>query len=80
MVEFDTGAFQLTNRETEVLEFVAQGYSAKEVALKLSISPATVERHIENARLKTRTRNRTHMIAYTLHRGMLPQFRSTGSI
>jgi LuxR family transcriptional regulator, transcriptional regulator of spore coat protein len=67
----------LTARETQVLEEVALGFSAKEVAAKLLIAPATVERHIENARLKTRTRNRTHMIAYTLHRGMLPKFRAS---
>ncbi|WP_140404567.1 helix-turn-helix transcriptional regulator [Sphingobium sp. TB-6] len=72
MYRFATETVQLTDRETEVLGFIALGLSAKEVALKLSISPCTVERHIENARLKTRTRNRTHMIAYTLRRGMLP--------
>jgi LuxR family transcriptional regulator of spore coat protein len=80
MSELFDDAFPLTIRETEVLGFVAMGHTAKEIALKLAISPCTVERHIENARLKTRTRNRTHMIAYTLHRGMLPQFRAVGAL
>lgn len=62
---------ELTNRESEVLRLVAYGLSAKRVALELQIAPCTVERHIENVRLKTRTRNRAHMIAYVIRSGML---------
>lgn len=64
-------AIELTNRESEVLRLVAFGLSAKRVALELQIAPCTVERHIENVRLKTRTRNRAHMIAYVIRSGML---------
>lgn len=63
---------QLTNRESEVLHLVARGRSAKEVAQELEIAPCTVERHIENVRLKTRTRNRAHMVAYVIQEGLLP--------
>ncbi|MCM8731671.1 LuxR C-terminal-related transcriptional regulator [Hephaestia sp. MAHUQ-44] len=45
--------------------------SAKEVAHHLAIAKSTVERHIENARLKTRTRNRAHMIAHVIQLGIL---------
>lgn len=62
---------QLTSREVEVLDLVASGYSAKEVAQLLDIAPSTVERHIENVRLKTRTRNRAHMVAFVLREGLL---------
>ncbi|KMS56381.1 response regulator [Novosphingobium barchaimii LL02] len=62
---------QLTVRESEVVCLVARGMSAKEVALTLSIAPCTVERHVENVRLKTRTRNRVHMIAYVIRNGMI---------
>ncbi|NWK95850.1 LuxR family transcriptional regulator [Sphingobium lactosutens] len=65
-------AIELTNRETEVLQLVAFGLSAKKVARALDIATCTVERHIENVRLKTRTRNRAHMIAYVIREGMLP--------
>lgn len=54
----------LTPRECEIINLVAEGRSAKEVAKILFIAPCTVERHVENVRLKTRTRNRVHMIAY----------------
>jgi DNA-binding CsgD family transcriptional regulator len=53
----------LSSRERQVLERVAQGQSAKEVAVDLGIAHRTVERHIENARYKMRARNKTHMIA-----------------
>lgn len=58
--------FELTCREVEVVSLVALGKSAKEIAILLSIAPCTVERHVENVRLKTRTRNRTHMVAYVI--------------
>ncbi|MET0588170.1 MAG: helix-turn-helix transcriptional regulator [Novosphingobium sp.] len=63
---------QLTDREYEVLRLVALGLSAKEAALELEIAPCTVERHVENVRLKTRTRNRAHMIAHVIREGLLP--------
>lgn len=56
----------LTPREVEVLRRIATGQSAKEIALTLKIAPRTVERHIGRIRLKTRTRNRSHMVAYAV--------------
>ncbi len=61
----------LTQREQQILEFVALGLSAKEVAQQVSIAPRTVERHIENIRLKMRARNRTHMVTCAAMAGML---------
>ncbi len=66
---------RLTDREYEVLRLVALGLSAKEAALELDIAPCTVERHVENVRLKTRTRNRAHLIAHVIREGLLPQER-----
>ena len=62
---------QLTNRELAVVRLVAHGFSAVEVAKQLQIARCTVERHVENVRLKTRTRNRVHMIAHIFKQGML---------
>ena len=61
----------LTARELQVLQSVALGLSAKEIAKKLLIAPRTVERHIDHIRLKTRTRNRSHMVAFALTNGMI---------
>lgn len=43
---------RLTPREIEVLERVGQGYTSKEAAKLLSISPNTVSKHRENIRKK----------------------------
>lgn len=61
----------LTLREHEILEFIAQGLSTKEVAQHIDIAPRTVDRHVENVRLKLRARNRTHMVACAVMEGLL---------
>ena len=53
----------LTHRELQILELIAQGYSAKEVAQAINIAPRTVEGHIDTIRLKLQARNRAHMVA-----------------
>lgn len=68
----DENIIQITDRERQVLQLVASGLSAKEAAIELSIAPSTVERHVENVRLKTRTRNRAHMIAHVIIEGLIP--------
>lgn len=62
---------ELTSRENEILELVANGYSAKEAAGILGIAPRTVERHTENIRLKMRARNRAHMVTQAILVGVL---------
>lgn len=72
MDNFGVDCEHLTSREIDVVQLVAVGLSAKEIAIELDIAACTVARHVENVRLKTRTRNRTHMIAHLLAKGMLP--------
>jgi len=64
----------LTARELEVVAFVAAGFSAKEIALRIFIRPRTVERHIESARLKMRARNRTHLVTRAIASGLLDMY------
>ncbi len=73
MLQIDpkNGVPLLTAREQQVLELIAQGLSAKEVAQEIDIAPRTVERHIENVRLKIRARNRTHMVTLAMELGLL---------
>ena len=61
----------LTNREQQVLELVADGYSAKQIASRIGIAPRTVEGHIETVRLKMRARNKTHLIVQAVQAGVL---------
>ena len=72
MMEADRDSIQrLTGREVQVLTCIATGLSAKEIAKQLNIAPRTVERHIDHIRLKTRTRNRSHMVAYAISNGLI---------
>lgn len=65
------GGLELTVRELQILELVALGYSAKEVAQEIDIAPRTVECHIDTMRLKMRARNRTHMVAIAISSNIL---------
>ncbi|WP_241127676.1 helix-turn-helix domain-containing protein [Novosphingobium terrae] len=62
---------RLTVRECEILGFVALGLSAKEIARHVSLAPRTVERYIENMRLKLRAKNSAHMVACGLFYGAI---------
>ena len=69
-IDSELGPF-LTTREVQILKCVATGYSAKEIAKQFAIAPRTVERHIDHIRLKTRTRNRSHMVAFAIGTGII---------
>lgn len=60
----------LTNREFEVLEHVAEGRQNKEVAQALSISEATVENHLTHIYRKWDVTNRTEATFHAFRSGM----------
>ena len=66
-----TVVVMLTPRELDVLRLLAEGLSAKEIAIQLAITSRTVESHVDKLRLKTGARNRTHMVAQAIHLGLL---------
>lgn len=61
----------LTSRELEVLKLVAEGASAKAIARELAITSRTVETHINHIKIKTRSRNRAHLVAIALREGLI---------
>ncbi len=52
----------LTNRETEILDFLAKGYLYKEIATELYISKETVKKHIHNIYNKLHVQTRTEAL------------------
>jgi DNA-binding NarL/FixJ family response regulator len=62
----------LTNREREVLQLAAEGYSNAEIAERLSISTRTAETHRGNLMRKLDLRSQTELVRYALRRGILP--------
>jgi DNA-binding CsgD family transcriptional regulator len=53
----------VTAREADVLRLVAEGLANKEIAIRLYLSPRTVEKHVENLLRKTGARSRTQLVA-----------------
>ncbi len=62
---------RLTNREREVLQLVAEGYTGQEIAKRLSISPRTAEQHRANMMRKLRLQNQREIIRYAIKKGIL---------
>lgn len=54
---------ELTNREREILGLIAEGFSSKEIARKLGISPKTVEFHRANLLKKYEARSSSQLVA-----------------
>jgi DNA-binding CsgD family transcriptional regulator len=50
---------QLTERERQVLDQLAQGYRYKEIAVRLSVSVDTVRTHVRNLYEKLHVSSRT---------------------
>lgn len=62
---------ELTPRETEVLRFIAQGFSNKEIAARLDVSVKTVETHKSRAVEKLGLFTRADVVRYGVSRGWL---------
>jgi DNA-binding CsgD family transcriptional regulator len=59
-----TNGVSLTEREEEILRWVARGKTNQEIAALLVVSPHTVRKHLENAYEKLGVHTRTAAIAY----------------
>jgi DNA-binding NarL/FixJ family response regulator len=54
-----------------VLVLLVSGLSNREMAERLTLSPRTIERHLENVYRKTGARNRAEATAYAFRNGLL---------
>lgn len=61
----------LSPRETEILVLLADGYSNKEIAEKLVISPSTVHSHRSNLMAKLGLSTRHELVQYARQRGLI---------
>jgi DNA-binding NarL/FixJ family response regulator len=66
----DVAAPALTDRETEVLRFVAKGLTAKQIAERLSLSHRTVENHVQATFRKLQVANRVELARYAIEHGL----------
>ena len=69
--EIDPELDQLTPREREVLRLIARGYLYKEIALRLDISPKTVEAHVGAVLRKLQLSNRHELSRWAVERRLV---------
>ena len=62
----------LTPREREVIQHIARGYMYKEIALRLEISPKTVEAHVSSVLRKLQLSSRHELTRWAADRGLGP--------
>jgi len=61
---------ELTAREREVLQLIAEGHNTKEIALKLNISTKTVETHRRNTMEKLNVDSVAELTKYAIREGI----------
>jgi len=61
----------LTDREIEVLQYLAQGFGNKEIAAALAISENTVKTHVRHILAKLNVRSRAEAAAYAVRTGLV---------
>ncbi len=63
---------RLSNREREIVGFVAQGFKNKEIAERMFISEQTVKNHLHNIFDKLGVSDRLELALYAIHRNIRP--------
>ena len=61
----------LTAREKEILKFLAEGDSVKEIAANLNLSVKTVEAHKFNLMRKLDIHNKAHLVQYAIQKKII---------
>lgn len=63
---------ELSRRELEILDLLAQGHSNQEIATKLFVSLSTVKTHLQNLFQKLDVKRRTQAIEKAKRLGLIP--------
>lgn len=69
----DAGEAKLTSREKEILKLIADGYSNKEIADRLVVSPSTVHSHSTNIMQKLDLSARHQLVQYARRHGLISE-------
>jgi DNA-binding NarL/FixJ family response regulator len=61
----------LTARESEILEYIAQGYLNKQIAIALNISEQTIKNHVTSILRKLNANARTEAVVIAIKQGLI---------
>jgi len=61
----------LTPRETEILNYIAQGYLNKQIAVELNISEQTIKNHVTSILRKLNANARTEAVVIAIKQGLI---------
>ncbi|MFC1901543.1 LuxR C-terminal-related transcriptional regulator [Chloroflexota bacterium] len=61
----------LTPRETEILQYIAQGYLNKQIAAELGISEQTIKNHVTSILRKLNANARTEAVVVAIRQGLI---------
>lgn len=67
----DNARAELSERELEIIEWVAKGLTNSEIASQLMISKRTVDNHVSNVFAKTGAKNRIALINWAMDQGKI---------
>ena len=62
---------QLTSKEIEILNYMAQGYSNKQIALELGITESTIKTHVSAILVKLNANDRTEAVVIAFKNGLI---------
>ena len=65
---FDYSAYDINERELEIIELIAKGYSNKEIASELFLSEGTVRNYLSSILDKLQLRDRTQVAVFYYQR------------
>jgi DNA-binding NarL/FixJ family response regulator len=65
------GSIQLSDREIEIIKYIASELTSVQIAEKLNISPHTVETHRKNILLKLDLKNTAGLVKYAFKKGLI---------
>lgn len=71
--EEEPASNKLSEREQQVLQMLAEGYTNKEIGVKLDLSVKTIETYRARITSKLQLRTRVDIVSYALEKGLLKQ-------
>jgi LuxR family transcriptional activator of conjugal transfer of Ti plasmids len=63
----------LSNREIQIIQYKAQGFTAKEISKKIGLEYRTIEIYMSNIRRKLEAKNMVHAIYIAIQKNILKE-------